>query len=64
MRLVGYSKLSKYLDIPVGTLYAWVHENRIPHIRISGRTVRFDLDQIDAWLRQRQKGDHSDGAAK
>ncbi len=56
MRLVDYSKLSKYLGVPVGTLYAWVHEGRLPYMRLSGRTVRFDLDQIDAWLAERREG--------
>ena len=56
MRLASYRTLSEYLEVPVGTLYAWVHEGRVPHMRISGRTVRFDLDQIDAWLAERRAG--------
>ncbi len=56
MKLVTYRELAEYLNIPIGTLYAWVCQGTIPHIRISSRTVRFDLAQIDAWLRDRQEG--------
>jgi excisionase family DNA binding protein len=42
------------LAVPVGTLYAWVHQKRVPHIRISGRLVRFDRDELVAWLEGRR----------
>ena len=48
--LMTYREAAGYLSVPVGTLYAWVHEKRIPHVRLSGRTVRFKRGQLDEYL--------------
>jgi len=48
--LIGYRQLAQKLNVPLGTLYAWVHRGHIPHKRITPRMVRFDLDEIDEWL--------------
>ena len=39
--LLSYSAAAAYLSLPVGTVYALVNQKRIPHIRLSGRLVRF-----------------------
>ena len=59
-RFLTYTQAAKLLGIPKGTLYAWVHERRIPHIRLSGRMVRFDEAELLAWMDRRRV---SDGAA-
>jgi excisionase family DNA binding protein len=46
----GYREVSAWLGIPVSTLYSMVHHKRIPHVRLSGRMVRFSKRAIDAWL--------------
>jgi excisionase family DNA binding protein len=51
--LIGYEQLSKQLGIKLGTLYSWVSRNQIPHIRISGKLVRFNPVAIDRWLADR-----------
>jgi len=48
--LLTYNKAAARLGMPVGTLYAMVSEGRIPHIRFSKRMVRFDQDELDAWV--------------
>ncbi len=48
--ILTYQEASAYLRIPVNTLYWMVHENRIPHIRIGARSVRFRRSELDAWL--------------
>ena len=50
MKLITYKKAAEYLDLPVGTLYAWVHEKKIPHVRLGKRTVRFDQDELARWV--------------
>jgi len=50
MGLWTYQQVAEYLGVPVGTVYAWVSQRRIPFIRISGRCVRFDPEAINAWL--------------
>lgn len=49
-RFLNYSEAAKLLHIPKGTLYAWVHENRVPHIRLSPRMVRFDEAELLAFI--------------
>ncbi|MBI4715998.1 MAG: helix-turn-helix domain-containing protein [Nitrospirae bacterium] len=43
------SELSAYLNIKKATLYSWVEQNKIPHLKIQG-LVRFDQAEVDAWL--------------
>ena len=42
-------ELSAYLHIKRSTLYAWVGEDRIPHVKL-GRLIRFRRDEIDQWI--------------
>ncbi len=53
-RLMTYAETAVRLSVPIGTLYAWVHERKIPHIRLSARTVRFEASEIEAWLSKRR----------
>ncbi len=53
MEFLDYNQLSERLSIKKSTLYAWVSMNKIPHVRISGRCVRFNLETITAWLKQK-----------
>ncbi|MFC1631826.1 helix-turn-helix domain-containing protein [Candidatus Omnitrophota bacterium] len=52
-RFIGVRELSNYLTITVGTLYVWVSQRRIPFVKINGAT-RFDLKEIDAWLKDKR----------
>lgn len=49
---LSYDDLSSYLGVPKGTIYTWVHQKRIPHIRITGRLIRFRRSEVLAWLRR------------
>ena len=51
--LMGYEELAKLLGVKKGTLYAWVCRNEIPHVRISGRLVRFSPTVIQKWVTER-----------
>ncbi len=58
-KYLTYAEASDYLGLPVGTLYAWVSEKRIPHIRLGARTVRFDPAELVRWLDERRvSGEH------
>jgi excisionase family DNA binding protein len=46
--------LAERLQIKRSTLYAWAAQGTIPHLKL-GRLVRFDPDEIDAWLHDRQR---------
>jgi len=51
-RFVGVSELSEYLSVKENTIYSWVNQRKIPHIKING-LVRFDLNRIDEWINER-----------
>lgn len=48
--LWDYDELSARLGTKKTTLYGWVHQGLIPHIRFSKKYVRFDPDTIEQWL--------------
>ncbi len=48
--VLRYAEAAKLLDVPLGTLYAWVHKRRVPHFRLSGRAVRFSRSALLNWL--------------
>ena len=52
--LLDYAAAAEFLGMPRGTLYNLVWEKRIPHIRLSARTVRFDRATLADWLDRRR----------
>ena len=48
--VITYPQAAALLGVPVGTLYCWVHERRIPHIRLGARLVRFSRTATLDWL--------------
>jgi excisionase family DNA binding protein len=52
-RLLKIGELSAYLETPVATIYMWTHQKKIPHLKM-GRAVRFDLRDIDGWLKEKR----------
>lgn len=54
MDLLDYEQAAAFLGVRRGTLYSWVSTKRIPHLRLSGRLVRFDRAELQRWLDQRR----------
>jgi len=52
--LLNIQELSEILGVKVATIYGWVSEGFIPHIKL-GRLVRFDLDAIYEWVSKKQR---------
>ena len=52
--LMDYNQVAELLGVPKGTLYNLVYENRIPHIRLGKKTVRFSRDDLEKWLQRRK----------
>jgi excisionase family DNA binding protein len=52
-RLLNKRQVAEYLGFKIYTIDAWVSQRRIPYIKI-GTAVRFDLDEIEAWLKERK----------
>jgi excisionase family DNA binding protein len=51
-QFVDAKKLAAALDVKLPTIRKWVRSTDIPHLRI-GRLVRFRLDDVITWLRNR-----------
>ena len=52
-RFVGIEELAAYLGLAKGTVYIWVCQKKIPHLKM-GRLVKFDLREIEIWLKERR----------
>ena len=46
--------LAERLRIKRSTLYAWAEQGTIPHVKL-GRLLRFDPDEIEAWLQDHRR---------
>lgn len=51
--IIGYTDAARLLGVAVGTCYAWVHQGRLPHFRLSARCVRFSRRALIAFLETR-----------
>ena len=48
--LITYEEAAELLGLAKGTVYAMVHQNRLPHIRLGRRLVRFDPVELRAFV--------------
>jgi len=46
-------EVSRYMGISIHTVYLWIQLKKIPYYKI-GKVVRFNLQEIDQWLKARQ----------
>lgn len=57
--LLNVEEISEFLGVKVATIYGWVSEGYIPHIKLE-RLVRFDMDAVQEWVSQNEvKGRNS-----
>ncbi|MDE2232334.1 MAG: helix-turn-helix domain-containing protein [Candidatus Omnitrophica bacterium] len=45
------NECSEFLGVTKGTLYVWVCHKKIPYVKV-GRLVKFDLNQLEQWLKK------------
>jgi excisionase family DNA binding protein len=55
-RLWTADDVASYLGLRVGWVYREVREDRIPHIKLGPRRVRFRKEAIDEWLLEHERG--------
>jgi excisionase family DNA binding protein len=53
-QLMDMNEASEYLGIRKNTLYEWVIERKIPHVRV-GRLLKFRREDLENWLRKRTR---------
>lgn len=51
--LIRPDQLAKALGVALPTVYSWCRRGLIPHMKLEG-VVRFDLDEIAEWLKDRR----------
>ena len=51
MPMLDYDQFCERYAMKKATAYSLVCRRQIPHIRLSGKMVRFDSDEIDGWFR-------------
>ena len=51
--LMTYEETAALLGVPKGTLYSWVFERRVPHVRLGPRLVRFSRKALAEWVAER-----------
>jgi excisionase family DNA binding protein len=49
-KLVRVSYLTERLDIPTSTTYAMAKDGRLPGVVWVGKTLRFDVTNLEAWI--------------
>ena len=52
-RFIGIVELSQYIDISQDALRSWVWRKEIPYFKV-GRLVKFDILEIDKWLKDKR----------
>ena len=50
IKLLTIDDVANYLNIKKRTIYKYVQENYIPHIKINKKVIRFEIAKIDNWL--------------
>jgi excisionase family DNA binding protein len=53
--LWNVKELCVRLKVARSTIYAWVHEGRLPCVKLAGGVVRFQPSAIRAWVAQQSK---------
>jgi excisionase family DNA binding protein len=50
VKLITTAELAEYLDVPIGTVYAWRNRGDGPRGFRVGRHIRFRPEDVTAWL--------------
>lgn len=53
-RYLNIEELSAYLGISVSLIYKKVEARQIPFAPVSGRSYRFDIRDIDEWVKKKK----------
>jgi excisionase family DNA binding protein len=47
-------EVSELLGVSKNTIYQWVHQKKIPHVKV-GRLTKFRREELEVWIRNRSK---------
>ena len=49
-KLLDIDDVSEMLGVTKATIYSWTSQNKIPHIKLSKRLLKFREREIMAWI--------------
>ena len=52
-KLLDIVELSEMLGVTKATIYSWTSQNKIPHIKLSKRLLKFREEDILGWIAKR-----------
>lgn len=52
-KLLDIVELSEMLGVTKSTIYSWTSRNKIPHIKLSKRLLKFREEDILSWIAER-----------
>jgi excisionase family DNA binding protein len=52
-RLLDIEEVSEILGVTRATIYSWTSRNRIPHVKLSKRLLKFREKEIMDWIAQK-----------
>ncbi len=53
-QLLTAPQVAELLNVKESTIRKWAHEEFIPRVKL-GRSLRFDLHDIESWVQQRKE---------
>jgi excisionase family DNA binding protein len=53
--ILNVDQLTEYLQVKRSWVYDMVYKQKLPHYKL-GKLLRFDLDEIEAWLSNQHAG--------
>lgn len=54
MTLINAKETAKFLGVSLRTIRLLIKQNKIPYVRISQHSIRFDQDDLVKWLESRK----------
>lgn len=52
---LSVSDVAKWLGVSVGTIRRWCDQGLIPYYKLPSGQRRFNAQEVDAWVRDRQR---------
>ena len=52
-KLLNTKEIAAMLNVTTSTIYGWVSQGKIPHMRMNG-LIKFRLSAIQAWLKRKE----------
>ena len=52
--LMTIKDIAEYLQIKERTISSWINKGTIPHIKLSNKAIRFNLNTINEWLSSKE----------